>query len=68
MIEGHEFTCAQKAYPIVSYGSMLNIDSNPSQAALTYLASERVTQASGSKRARDASYTFFFLLHNNIWL
>jgi hypothetical protein len=32
------------------------------------LASERVTQASGSKRARDASYTFFFLLHSNIWL
>ena len=33
---------------------------------LTYLASERITQASGSKRARVASFIFTFLLYNNI--
>jgi hypothetical protein len=35
---------------------------------LTCGISERVGQASGSKCARDASSTFFFLLYNNIWL
>ena len=33
---------------------------------ITYLASGRIRQASGSKRARDASYTFTFLLYNNV--
>ena len=36
--------------------------------SVTYLASEPVRQASRSKRARDASHTFFFLLHNKVWL
>ena len=38
------------------------------QNEITYLASEPVRQASRSKRARDASHTFFFLLHNKVWL
>jgi hypothetical protein len=35
---------------------------------VTYLVSEPVTQASWSERARNASYTLFFLLRNNAWL
>jgi hypothetical protein len=35
---------------------------------ITYLASEPVRQASRSKRARNASSTFIFLLHNKVWL